>query len=318
MTLLLATHSPSEIVITGDGFSIKNEKEGRRAIGRTTLQKIFTDDKRLAIGHYGDNVDLEKTSIASIVKQFLTRISPTAAIRDVALDLRQKIHIAEGGIWVAGFESDAEYPWLYEVVWSKKGTSKPIELSNCALIVRGSGRQFLPAEHQAGMRDLEKVATYHDRVYDTALENQRRSNEPKCFGGHKHQLVLGRECIWRILPTERGLGFKEILDDLGVAATAAPDYGADGPQAAMRAQWCEFRQWCSQQLGCKRTHNYGGMEKRFSKKGLWKPVKTYADTALAMFDEADKCEPPEVTREDALLFAAYLQWLREQISAAMQ
>ncbi len=322
MTLLLGTLTTTGTVITADGFSIKNEnlsiknkKQDRRAIGRTTLQKIFTDEERLAIAHCGENL-VEERAIANILRELLTQVPAGTAIRDLAVDIQQNIPIPDGGFWVAGFDADTEFPVMYEVVSVNKHVGPPIELGRCVIHRCGAGAKFVNAQQDLGTDDLQEIAAYHDSLYDTALENQ--GNRQKVFGGHKHQLVLGRKCPWRIPPQECGLGFKEILDDLGVLPTAAPDLGGMDPQAAIEAKWCEFRQWCSKQLGCKRTLMYGGIEERFVKRGLWGPIKTYADTALAMFDEGDKCEQREVAPQDAFLFAGYLEWVKTQIGIVIQ
>jgi len=194
MTLLLGTLTTTRVVITADGFSVKNEKEGRRAIGRTTLQKVFTDEKRLAIAHYGENL-VDGTTIASILRELVKQDLSSTAILDVAQHLQRTIPIPDGGFWVAGFDPDTEFPVMYKVVSPNEHAGLPIELGPCLLHRSGAGAEFVHTQDELGMDDLQELTAYHDSVYGTALENQ--GNGRKVFGGHKHQLILGAKCPWR-------------------------------------------------------------------------------------------------------------------------
>ncbi|GAG21733.1 unnamed protein product, partial [marine sediment metagenome] len=202
MTLLLATQSPSKIIISADGMSLVTHKRPNshyKTPGRITLQKVFPLDSRpIAVAHFGTNkvkVDSGSRSIKSVIHSWM-KSDIADDVSQIADQLRSAIVAVrpdlDCGFWVAGFDRDKEAPQFYQFKVAVNESLTQIE--DCAF-KEGDGKHFVQKPWS------DHLATYHGAIVAQARKGGQ------CFGGHRHQLSIGRTgSRWDVEPKYGTLG----------------------------------------------------------------------------------------------------------------
>ena len=226
MTLLIGTHSASNILLTADGQCLKTDG-GKVTARHYDFQKIFpAPGLPVAICHHGENVLFwpkgKKTPIKDLLPEFLERRGSeiaAASIQDVANMVEQDFRDASlwtidpksgrdvVGFWVCGFGCRSSTSKIFEVCWPN--TPSPVDLGR--LVLGGYG-QFLIEKYlkedcegvwpgDVRKMNLGQMRRYHEDLYSAALAAQERKGE-EVFGGEKHRLIIGRrKCVWEIALT---------------------------------------------------------------------------------------------------------------------
>jgi hypothetical protein len=232
MTLLIGTKACSKkphVVITADGLSTTWDGVTRR-VSSERVQKIFPiPDVPIVVAHYGENVICGRT-MDSFLGQFVRECPErsTKSIDDIAkalgdyADMSARSTLGEIGtrkiigFWVAGIVDCRRYPELVEVYWKRDPESGRIACKtqvrgNLALAGdRGDLISHFCRQPVDGMFHFEKIPKkdinyalkFHARLYRIAETKQTESAD-LLFGGHRHQLTIGRDgWKWTVPPIQ--------------------------------------------------------------------------------------------------------------------
>jgi len=213
MTLLLATVSNDEVLMTSDGLSTV---ESLKAPGRTTLQKILPIPSRpVAIAQCGGNfLKIEgrgDVSIARAIAEWCNSELPQA-VGSIANSLDNWIRTTDEGfftrfksksmLWVAGFSDESRQPEFYYL--TKEGVAENKEIQHVA----GAGSKFLRGQRWSS----------NPEAWDIATSRQKQQGK-FVFGGRTHQLRITPErWMWVEKPIYGTLGIEgDILPSVRIA-----------------------------------------------------------------------------------------------------
>jgi len=226
MTLLLGTHSSSNVVLTADGMCLRRWQNRRLTI-IDDYQKIYPiRNLPVAICQHGQNLwaleghfrDMETYEVLHrIVDKFrddlaVLHLNGIADLLLRAIDpiARSTIRMIPGhnliGLWIVGFGRGANKPEAYELFWP----DKPCPIKMYDVMSAGSGDQFIKRRLHQEEGDLRPkrlktksiayMAGCHDKIYRAALDSQGSVDPPK-IGGHKHRLAISKKkWFWIISP----------------------------------------------------------------------------------------------------------------------
>jgi hypothetical protein len=210
LTLLIATISSSNIVITADGLSRAHPDTGG-GVQSTSFQKIFPLPRTpVAIAHCGYNI-LDSHPVSKFLELFIAHGKldrTTLGVYEIALELQKFTDAAARaildsprntdviGFWVAGLLSESQAPLLYEICWP----NHPDPKQHKTIVLGGDGQEFIghhiaeleraPSKcHEIEGYAVENALDLHRELY---VEAERKQNEKhkNIFGGHQHQLII--------------------------------------------------------------------------------------------------------------------------------
>jgi len=299
MTLLLGSRSQEQILLSAEGLSTSSF-DGRLFVGRTTLQKVFACG-RFAVCHYGDNwlkLEGKKVGIKHLVNDWQLAGVPDSigdALGSLCRYVAQRVSTGiRGGFWFAGFDGRCR-PECYRIeppYW------RPAKIQD-AQFLSGDGAQFVPA----GWSD--QVA-----AFEAALHRQKQSGM-LVFGARLHQLMITQNgCRWTVPWQNVGLGTGEILTSL-----PGPKEQVDSPRDCVIEEMNRLKDgvWFRSGLGGNRRPGLAKMEKESKNDSPIDWQRVYQLVAIG--DEAEHAESPEVIEADALLFRSHVDAIVKSLSS---
>lgn len=221
MTLLIATYTSSNVVLTADGLCTK-EANGKKDL-LYDYQKIFPiEGTAVAVCHHGQSIFLDRGGgerpVGRVVSDFISKCGErlySLTVRDMSQtvwdelddDCRETLEdmgpATSIGFWVAGFGAGNLWPALYELWWPEN--SRPVDKRKGhfpVIVVGGEGKRFLPNPPGLDFGEYsDEMKKHHDKLYRDAEQRQSSAGET-VFGGHRHQLVISRAgWSWSIPPS---------------------------------------------------------------------------------------------------------------------
>lgn len=311
MTLLLATLSADSVVITADGLSIS---EDLRAIGRTTLPKVFVlSQPNVAIAQAGRNfIQLEdrgKISFAKAISEWSDSAWPLT-VQETALQLESRIRSADASyferwqptIWIAGFSAGNDTPQLWEV--TEEG---------CTVVLRAQEASGAAADFLEG-----RAWSDHDEAWSLAVNEQhKRGLQLPCFGGHRQRLRITKSGPdWVELSPKGFLGVGELLpaiDKIGDEIKCQePKRSILDTRTGFQSALCER----ARIKGKRHPRTYFGAKENWVSERCSDEFWALADCLIAISDEASLADPSDVSEGDAALYGAHVNQILRCLPSA--
>ena len=322
MTLLLATVTEHDILVTADGLSCATNL--RDAPGRATLQKIFpVPSHPVAFAQCGPNflkVSTGKTSLDRWLASFLQELEAIDVVSiaqrawkgiqsdEVEENERKQFFARSAYLWVMGYSAGGTDPEF--VCVSRQGVRNLLD------------GETLPFSKSVGAgADLLKECEWpnHDDAWLKAMKAQEKRDKP-VFGGHMHRLrITPARCGWEgsHKPMRGTLGLEMTQKKWGVAPTTEANFNNPrGEILSLRKTLVD--NLCRRALmpNGKHPKTYGGAQEHWSVQT--KPNWDLTDQLVADCDDAELADPADVSQDDARLYDALVQQVITSLPPIMQ